>query len=89
MLPFSPYLVVMATEPPSTSGYEENICLSVLVVLIQRKSAVIILARFRKYKTTCLGPQIAGANTQIIHLEHITFQATNFMISAYNTQKHM
>ena len=36
--------------------------LPVLVVLIQRKSAVIVLARVRKYETTCPGPHIAGAN---------------------------
>ena len=62
MSPSSPYLVAMATEPPSTPEYEENIFLPVLVVLIQRKSAAIVLTRVRKYKTTCQGPQIAGAN---------------------------
>ena len=55
----SPYSVAMAKEPPSTLEYEEFV-LAVLVVLIQRNSAVIILTRVRKHKTTCLGPHIAA-----------------------------
>ena len=62
MSPSIPYLVAMATEPPSTPEYEKKNFLPVLVVLIQRKSTAIVLARVRKYKTTCLGAHIAGAN---------------------------
>ena len=91
MSPSSPYLVAMATEPPSTPEYEENIFLPVLVVLIQRKSAVIVLTRVGKYKTTYLGPHIAEANpyNSTEGPSRMVAMATNFIISTYNTQKHI
>ena len=62
MPPSSPYLVAMTTQPPSTTEYEENIFFACSGGSNLRKSAVIVLTRVRKYKTTCLGSHIAGAN---------------------------
>ena len=58
---------------PQLQNIKKIYFLPVLVVLIQRKSAVIVLTRVRKYKTTCLGPHIAGANPYN-RLKDTTFQ---------------
>ena len=60
MSPSSLYLVAMATEP--TPEYKEFFFFPFLVVLIQRHSAVKVLTRVRKNKTTCLVPHIVGTN---------------------------
>ena len=62
----SPYLVAMATEPPSTPEYEENIFFACSGGSNSKKIGSYSpnsVTRVEKYKTTCLGPHIARTNT--------------------------